>query len=249
MSRFKSGNIHATNITFKHLTLNICQTVHRSPGLTRLKMETNLTQNAQSLMDRRLLSDQAYDVLLTRILQGQMAPGQRILVDTIADELQVSRTPVREAVMRLSWMRHVVVERNSRTTVADRPENDMQQRFAVVGQLAELMANDAALSLTVLAEAFDGDDDIDTYLSGIAYLIREASNRAAANVAADHVAELRLYLGVVESGETAPRPRPGRDDWNAFIAFRTACFADDRAAAIAALHEWSQSLIAEFGTA
>ncbi|MBF4603158.1 MULTISPECIES: GntR family transcriptional regulator [Curtobacterium] len=212
-------------------------------------METNLTQNAQSLMDRRLLSDQAYDVLLSRILQGQMAPGQRIFVDTIADELEVSRTPVREAVMRLSWMRHVVVERNSRTTVAERPENDMQQRLAVVGQLAELMVNDSAVSLAELAEAFDGDDDIDTYLSGVACLIREAPNRAAANVAADYVAELQLYLTVVESGETLPHSRPGRDDWDPFIAFRSACATDDRTAAIAALHEWSRSLIAQFGPA
>jgi DNA-binding GntR family transcriptional regulator len=42
-----------------------------------------------------------YDILLARILMGDYQPGSNLLVPIIAEELGVSRTPVREALLRL----------------------------------------------------------------------------------------------------------------------------------------------------
>jgi DNA-binding GntR family transcriptional regulator len=45
--------------------------------------------------------EHAYEALLTAIRQGKFQPGQRILEKEICDWLQISRTPIREALRRL----------------------------------------------------------------------------------------------------------------------------------------------------
>ncbi|MDR1824751.1 MAG: GntR family transcriptional regulator [Bifidobacteriaceae bacterium] len=52
-------------------------------------------------INRRLLSDQVYDLVLTSILDGSRAPGSRVVESEIARQLGVSQAPVREAVKRL----------------------------------------------------------------------------------------------------------------------------------------------------
>lgn len=47
------------------------------------------------------ISDQIYDVIKERILLGKIPQGERMIESTIAEELQTSRTPVREAFQRL----------------------------------------------------------------------------------------------------------------------------------------------------
>ena len=50
---------------------------------------------------RSRLADQVYDQILTAINQGMIAPSERIVQATLAEQLQVSRTPIREALFRL----------------------------------------------------------------------------------------------------------------------------------------------------
>lgn len=50
---------------------------------------------------RRALRDQVYEQLLELLLQGGVEPGTRLSIDTLARELQVSPTPVREAMVHL----------------------------------------------------------------------------------------------------------------------------------------------------
>lgn len=52
-------------------------------------------------IQRSRLADQAYEVLKERILTREMLPGHRLSVPAIAEELGLSRSPVREAVQRL----------------------------------------------------------------------------------------------------------------------------------------------------
>ena len=49
----------------------------------------------------RTISDQAYEVMRERILNGQMPGGSPVRQDTVADELGVSKIPLREALTRL----------------------------------------------------------------------------------------------------------------------------------------------------
>lgn len=49
-------------------------------------------------LSRLTLKDQVYEYLKTEILSGGLKPGQRVIEETIAEDLSVSRSPVREAV-------------------------------------------------------------------------------------------------------------------------------------------------------
>ncbi|MGI6878542.1 GntR family transcriptional regulator [Microbacterium sp. gxy059] len=50
---------------------------------------------------RRALRDQVYDRILRSLLEGEEEPGQRLSIDLVARELDVSPTPVREAMVQL----------------------------------------------------------------------------------------------------------------------------------------------------
>ena len=48
------------------------------------------------------LTDKITDVLRKRILSGQLYPNERLLEEEIAQEMQTSRAPIREAFERLA---------------------------------------------------------------------------------------------------------------------------------------------------
>ena len=52
-------------------------------------------------IQRSRLADQAYELLKERILTRQMLPGDRLSVPALAEELGLSRSPIREAVQHL----------------------------------------------------------------------------------------------------------------------------------------------------
>ena len=50
---------------------------------------------------QRTLVDQAYDYLLGKLVSVRIAPGERIRIESVARELGISQTPVREALSQL----------------------------------------------------------------------------------------------------------------------------------------------------
>lgn len=55
----------------------------------------------EASIERRGLRDRVYDQILRLLLSGDAAPGSRLSIDTMARELNVSPTPVREALVQL----------------------------------------------------------------------------------------------------------------------------------------------------
>lgn len=53
------------------------------------------------IQNQPLVSEQVYTLLRQRIISGHFMPGERVIERRVADELGVSRVPVREAVRRL----------------------------------------------------------------------------------------------------------------------------------------------------
>jgi DNA-binding GntR family transcriptional regulator len=51
--------------------------------------------------ERRGLRDRVYDLILEMLLEGDVEPGARLSIDTLAKDLDVSPTPVREAMVQL----------------------------------------------------------------------------------------------------------------------------------------------------
>ncbi len=106
--------------------------------------------------------------LRDRILTGRLQPGWRIDLDEITREFGTSRTPVREALLELSYEGLVsVTPRSGITVLGIRPE-DAVDNFAVLATLSGKAAEWAAERITgperdelhVLAEAIDGADDV-----------------------------------------------------------------------------------------
>jgi len=82
-------------------------------------------------------SERAYDYIHERITRHQYSPGYRLVLGTIADELEMSVVPVREAIRRLEAEGYVTFERNvgARVAVPDETEyvNTMQVLSLVEG--------------------------------------------------------------------------------------------------------------------
>lgn len=56
----------------------------------------------QPILNQRRLSDQVYSEILKAIVERRTKPGERLVLDDIAARLQVSPTPVRDALCRLA---------------------------------------------------------------------------------------------------------------------------------------------------
>ncbi len=81
------------------------------------------------------------------IVQGQLAPGTRIIESDIADRLEVSRTPVRAALQRLEQEGFILNDqtgRRWRPSVAPLTVQDSEELFHLIGQLEGLAAWHAA---------------------------------------------------------------------------------------------------------
>lgn len=68
-------------------------------------------------MTRTRTSDRIHDALRDRIVTGELADGASLSIYRIAEEYGVSRTPVRDAVLRLAQAGLVTIERNLGVTV------------------------------------------------------------------------------------------------------------------------------------
>jgi DNA-binding GntR family transcriptional regulator len=53
-------------------------------------------------MEHPILRDKAYDAIKKKLLSGEIGPGKRIREDLLAEEVSMSRTPVREAISQLT---------------------------------------------------------------------------------------------------------------------------------------------------
>lgn len=59
------------------------------------------TTSASPLVARRALRDGVYDAILEKLLDGSTPPGASLSIDSLARELGVSPTPVREALVQM----------------------------------------------------------------------------------------------------------------------------------------------------
>ena len=82
-------------------------------------------------IQREILRDKIFDILKTRILDGTLAPGERIVESTIARQLQVSRAPLREALWLLATVGLVQLKAHHGAFVARLSQQDMREIFEI----------------------------------------------------------------------------------------------------------------------
>jgi DNA-binding GntR family transcriptional regulator len=113
---------------------------------------------------------QAANELRDRILTGRLQPGDRLDLDQLTVEFGISRTPIREALLELSYEGLVAIAPRSGIAVIGITPEDAVDNFAVLAALAgkaaematERITPDELAELHVLAAAIDGSDDVVT---------------------------------------------------------------------------------------
>lgn len=88
---------------------------------------------------RRFFKDEVYDRIRRLIVTGELRPDEKLNIQVLSDQLGVSRTPVREALLRLELDGLVVSKANSWTQVAPMDKKEAQDIYPVVWAL-ETMA-------------------------------------------------------------------------------------------------------------
>jgi len=103
------------------------------------------------------------DQIREMIFAGELGFGSRIPQDAIADELGVSRLPVRSALTTLESEGMVVTEPHKGTFVADITQDDLIDHYTICGVVHGLAANRAADVIS--AEQLDELTEINAQMS------------------------------------------------------------------------------------
>jgi DNA-binding GntR family transcriptional regulator len=125
-----------------------------------------------NISDIKLISTtvraQAASELRDRILTGRLKPGDRLDLDHLTAEFGISRTPIREALLELSYEGLVAITPRSGMAVVGMTPEDAVDNFAILATLAGKAAEMATARITpdqlaelrVLADAIDAADDV-----------------------------------------------------------------------------------------
>ena len=112
-------------------------------GPQRISQEVDFVQHKQDqLGDTGLIADTVHERLRTAILSAEFRPNKRLVEAELADWLHVSRTPIREALLRL--VQEGLVIRDRGWLVRDHDPMDILQvleaRLSIEGYAARLAA-------------------------------------------------------------------------------------------------------------
>jgi DNA-binding GntR family transcriptional regulator len=98
---------------------------------------------ASSLLQKQNLSEQIVEVLKNLILAGELKPGERILEAQLASQLNVSRAPIREALLLLAQHGFVTIRPHRGAFVTELSAADLTEMF----EIRQLLEVNAALKI------------------------------------------------------------------------------------------------------
>ncbi len=123
---------------------------------------------------RPQLSDEVAVLLRDRIMSGALRPGERIRLEEVADEVGLSITPVREALLMLRAEDMVELQPRRGYVVAPLSRQDVVDVFALQGHIAGELAARVATVITA--------DQIDELATAHDRLRRAANARRIADI-------------------------------------------------------------------
>lgn len=100
------------------------------------------------LQSHKPLREIVYEQLKMQILEGKIEPGTRMMEVNLADEMGVSRTPVREAIRKLEKDGLVVIEPRRGAYASEIPVKDIVDTLVVREELEGLAAALTAQNMT-----------------------------------------------------------------------------------------------------
>lgn len=133
------------------------------------------------------LADEVYQQIFDAITRGDIAPGERIVQEKLGQELQVSRTPVREALLRLEQEGVLTIVGRSGFEIRQVSDNEIrdiyQSREAIEGY-----------SMRLLTEAADK-----AIVKRIETLIKSEENLKSHSVTSYFNANRNIHRAIVEA--------------------------------------------------
>lgn len=94
-------------------------------------------------LNRTFMKDEAYDTLCSWIITGELKPNTKLKINELSELLGISRTPVREALLRLERDGLVLTKANSWTIVAPINLTESDNTYAVISTLEALALSQA----------------------------------------------------------------------------------------------------------
>ena len=82
-------------------------------------------------VERATLQERVYNAIKQSVLRNELLPGETLSIDSLAENLGVSQTPVREALTRLSADRLVEYQRNKGFRVAPITESCVREIYEI----------------------------------------------------------------------------------------------------------------------
>lgn len=137
------------------------------------------------------LADQIFGIVGNAIVEGMLQPGEKVNDKELAAALGISRTPVREALQRLTWVGLVEVAPSRYTRVTEITDRmvastleytGMQASVALQLAMRHMNAEELAEAVTILdrviaaTEVDDAEGMMNESLSLLGYLVRKSAN-------------------------------------------------------------------------
>lgn len=137
---------------------------------------------------RDTLKTQVYEYLKEGIILGNIKPGERLIEEKIADELQVSRSPIREAVRMLEKDGLLYVNKSGGVTVVQPSIEDFKNLYECRVEMESLAAYYAAQRRSL--------EDIETIRTN---LLKAGKITADNNLKKVHDANLSFHESIVHA--------------------------------------------------
>ncbi|MDY6879716.1 MAG: GntR family transcriptional regulator [Thermodesulfobacteriota bacterium] len=99
------------------------------------------------------LEEMIYGIMKKAIIYGRIMPGERLTEASLSEELNVSRTPIREALRKLAFVKMVEIKPNKGATAAKLSPSDVEEIYT----LAAILEGAAAQR----AVEYMGSDDVE----------------------------------------------------------------------------------------
>lgn len=109
----------------------------------------NVNFDKLEIRNYKPLGEVVFEYLRNAILAGELKPGERLMEVTIADQLGVSRTPVREAIRKLEKESFVIMIPRKGAYVADLTKKDIMEVLEIRKELEGFAAFLAADRMTL----------------------------------------------------------------------------------------------------
>jgi DNA-binding GntR family transcriptional regulator len=138
-------------------------------------------------LERRVLREEIRDHLMRDILEGRLAPGERIIETRVAEQFDVSQAPVREALRDLEMFGFIASSPFRGAVVREMSPEDLVQVYPIRAVLEGLAARDAATRF---------DERGLTRLEKLIHTMRKAAARGDNRAQID--ADFQFHLAIVE---------------------------------------------------